>query len=39
VTVAGSSLTVTASAPGFSMILPFWGTQLNAPSLSQTVPF
>jgi Flp pilus assembly protein TadG len=39
VTVVGSSLTVTASQPGFTMIMPFWGTTLNAPSLSQTVPF
>jgi Flp pilus assembly protein TadG len=34
-----SALTVTASDPGFSMIMPIWGTALNAPSASTTIPF
>jgi Flp pilus assembly protein TadG len=31
--------TVTASQPGFSMIMPIWGTTLNAPSASTKLPF
>jgi Flp pilus assembly protein TadG len=40
-TAAGASaLTVTASAgPDFKMILPIWGTAMNAPSASTSVPF
>jgi Flp pilus assembly protein TadG len=39
-TAAGAAeLTVTASQPGFTMIMPIWGTALNAPSASTTVPF
>jgi hypothetical protein len=39
-TVGGAAaLTVTASQPGFTMILPIWGTALNAPSASTLVPF
>ena len=34
-----SALTVTASLPGFRMIVPVWGTSLNAPSASTSVPF
>jgi Flp pilus assembly protein TadG len=33
------ALTVTASQPGFAMIMPIWGTALNAPSASTSVPF
>src|SRR5262249_9570841 len=33
------ALTVTASQPGFTMIMPIWGTALNAPSASTSVPF
>ena len=40
VTAAGAgALTVTASQPGFTMIMPIWGTALNAPSASTSVPF
>jgi Flp pilus assembly protein TadG len=41
VTVAAgaNSLTVTASESGFTMIMPIWGTALNAPSVSTTIPF
>ena len=39
-TAAGASaLTVTASQPGFTMIMPIWGTALNAPSTSTSIPF
>jgi hypothetical protein len=34
-----SPLTVTASEPGFTMLMPIWGTALNAPSASIQVPF
>jgi Flp pilus assembly protein TadG len=34
-----SALTVTASQPNFTMIMPFWGTALNAPSEAVTLPF
>ncbi|WP_375780202.1 TadE/TadG family type IV pilus assembly protein [Bradyrhizobium sp. ma5] len=36
---ATSPITVTASQPGFTMIMPIWGTTLNAPSASTTIPF
>ena len=39
-TTAGTSaLTVTASLPGFKMLMPIWGTLLNAPSASTKIPF
>jgi Flp pilus assembly protein TadG len=39
-TAAGAGvLTVTASQPGFTMIMPIWGTALTAPSASTSVPF
>jgi len=34
-----SPLVVTASQPSFTMLMPIWGTALNAPSASATVPF
>jgi hypothetical protein len=34
-----AALTVTASEPGFTMLMPIWGTALNAPSASTFVPF
>jgi Flp pilus assembly protein TadG len=34
-----SAVTVTASQPGFTMLLPVWGTALNAPSASTKIPF
>ena len=34
-----SALTVTASEPGFTMLMSIWGTALNAPSASIQVPF
>nr|WP_271617627.1 TadE family protein [Bradyrhizobium sp. CCBAU 51745] len=39
---AGSSsnnLTVTASQANFKMLMPIWGTGLNAPSASTSIPF
>jgi hypothetical protein len=32
-------LTVTASQLSFTMLMPIWGTALNAPSASTSVPF
>jgi len=32
-------LAVTASQPGFNMLMPIWGATLNAPSVSTEVPF
>jgi hypothetical protein len=34
-----TALTVTASQPGFTMLMPIWGTALNAPTASTSVPF
>lgn len=34
-----AALTVTASQDGFAMIMPVWGTTLNAPSASTSIPF
>jgi len=34
-----AALTITASQPGFTMLMPIWGTALNAPSASTSIPF
>ena len=34
-----AALTVTASQPGFTMLMPIWGTAFNAPSASTSIPF
>lgn len=34
-----SALTITASQPSFKMLMPIWGTTLNAPTTSTTIPF
>jgi hypothetical protein len=34
-----AALTITASQPSFTMLMPIWGTVLNAPSASTSVPF
>jgi Flp pilus assembly protein TadG len=34
-----SPIVVTASQPNFTMLMPIWGTTLNAPSASTNVPF
>jgi Flp pilus assembly protein TadG len=39
VTAGAHSLTVTASESGFKMLMPIWGTALNAPSASTSIPF
>ncbi|RXG98264.1 pilus assembly protein [Bradyrhizobium zhanjiangense] len=36
---SGNNLTVTASQAGFTMLMPIWGTALNAPSASTQIPF
>ncbi|RXH28183.1 pilus assembly protein TadE [Bradyrhizobium nanningense] len=36
---SGSNLTVTASQAGFTMLMPIWGTALNAPIASTQIPF
>jgi hypothetical protein len=38
--VAGAGpYTITASQPSFTMIMPIWGTALNAPNASTKLPF
>jgi Flp pilus assembly protein TadG len=39
ISAGGSALTVQVSAPSFSMMMPFWGSALNAPSASAQLPF
>jgi Flp pilus assembly protein TadG len=39
VTSGGNNLTVTASQPGFTMLMTIWGAALNAPSASTNIPF
>jgi Flp pilus assembly protein TadG len=39
VSASGGVLTVTASEPTFTMIMPIWGTALNAPTASTSVPY
>jgi Flp pilus assembly protein TadG len=39
VTAGANALTVTASQSGFAMLMPIWGTALNAPSATATIPF
>jgi Flp pilus assembly protein TadG len=40
VTTSASALTVTASPqPSFAMLMPIWGTSLNAPTVSTSIPF
>jgi Flp pilus assembly protein TadG len=39
VTAGAHSLTVTASQTGFTMLMPIWGTALNAPSVTTSIPF
>jgi Flp pilus assembly protein TadG len=34
-----TACTVTASQPSFTMLMPIWGTALNAPSASTSIPF
>ena len=38
-TTGASALTVTASVPSFNMLMPIWGTALNAPNASTQIPF
>nr|WP_240544098.1 TadE family protein [Bradyrhizobium canariense] len=39
VAASGNALTVTASQARFTMLMPIWGTALNAPSASTQIPF
>jgi Flp pilus assembly protein TadG len=39
VAAGAHSMTVTASESGFKMIMPIWGTALNAPSVTTSIPF
>lgn len=36
---SGNNLSVTASQTAFKMLMPIWGTALNAPSASTQIPF
>ncbi|WP_244558730.1 TadE/TadG family type IV pilus assembly protein [Bradyrhizobium brasilense] len=36
---ASSPIVVTASSPSFKMLMPVWGTTLNAPSVTTQIPF
>lgn len=36
---SANNLTVTASQASFTMLMPIWGTALNAPSASTHIPF
>ncbi|MGL3214929.1 Flp pilus assembly protein TadG [Bradyrhizobium sp. USDA 4516] len=36
---ATSPIVVTASSPSFKMLMPIWGTTLNAPSVTTKIPF
>ncbi|WP_248313083.1 TadE/TadG family type IV pilus assembly protein [Bosea sp. F3-2] len=38
-TAGGSPLTITATQPGFRMLVPVWGTALDAPSATSAIPF
>ena len=35
---AATKITVTASQPGFTMLMPIWGGALSAPSASNSIP-
>jgi TadE-like protein len=39
VALGATALNVTASQPSFTMLMPIWGTALNAPSASTSIPF
>src|SRR4051794_41227868 len=34
----GGALTITATQPSFTMLMPIWGTAFNAPSASTSIP-
>jgi hypothetical protein len=38
-TAGANALIVPASQPGFTMLMPIWGTALNAPGASTSIPF
>jgi hypothetical protein len=39
VALGATALTVTASQPSFTMLMPIWGTAFKAPSASTSIPF
>ena len=39
IATGATALTVTASQPGFTMLMPIWGGTLDRPSASSSVPF
>jgi hypothetical protein len=39
ITCSANMLTINASQPGFTMLVPIWGATLNAPSASTSIPF
>ena len=39
IAASANTLTIKASQPGFTMKTPIWGTALNGPSASTTIPF
>jgi Flp pilus assembly protein TadG len=39
VALGANALSVTASQPSFTMLMPIWGTAFNAPSASTSIPF
>jgi hypothetical protein len=39
ITAGANALTVTASQPAFTMLMPIWGTALDAPTASTAIPF
>ena len=39
ITANSHTLTVTASQPAFTMLVPVWGKSFNAPSASTSIPF
>jgi hypothetical protein len=38
VALGATALSVTASQPSFTMLMPIWGTAFNAPSASTSIP-
>jgi hypothetical protein len=39
ITASANALTIKATQPGFTMLMPIWGATLNAPSASTSIPF
>ena len=39
ITASANTLTIKATQPGYKVLMPIWGTALNAPSASTSIPF